>query len=203
MRNGEEIVGNRPEVLFGCHPLDAVEAAEIYRARIGPQRFFAIRIVIVLEIGHGQFAQAAIDRLAEAKTGVVGLGDSAPAVALPEEREHVIVVADGFQIEQEGFESLDTERGGAEEGAFQALGRAVAEDSAGAAAGGAFGLLVVGQVVEKALDALGIGEATEKGQLASMESVGEQVLILQEALEEPLPAVAARHGRVEALLRGR
>jgi hypothetical protein len=95
----------------------------------------------------------------------------------------VIVVTDGFQIEQEGFESLDAEGSGAEQGAFEALGGAVAEHAAGAAAGGTGGLLVISQVVEKALDSLGSGEATEKGQLTEMESVGGQMLIVQEAAE--------------------
>jgi hypothetical protein len=84
----------------------------------------------------------------------------------------VIVVTDGFQIEKEGLESLDTESGCAEQGAFEALGGTVAEDATGAAAGGACGLLVIGQVVEKALDSLGSGEAVEEGQLTGMESVG-------------------------------
>jgi len=54
----------------------------------------------VLEVRHGQFAQGAIDRLAEAQAGVVGFRDGAPAAALTEDRQNMVIITDGFKIEQ-------------------------------------------------------------------------------------------------------
>src|ERR1035437_7319753 len=63
------------------------------------------------------------------------------------------------------------ERGGAEERAFHAMRRAVAQHAAGRAAGLAVTLLVVGQVVQEALDLLRSSQAAEYGAFGGDESV--------------------------------
>src|ERR1700686_1860393 len=143
MRNAEQIIGNGPEVLLGSHPVDAVKAAEIYGLRVGAQCLFTIWVVIVLEVGHGQFAQTAIDRLPEGGTGIVGLGGRAPTTALAEDCQPVIIVADSFEIEKQRLPSLNTQCCRAEQRALQALSQAVAEHTARTAASRAVFFLVV------------------------------------------------------------
>src|SRR5581483_9960215 len=108
-----------------------------------------------------------VDGLAVAEAGVVRLGDGAPAAAAAEDGEDVVVVADGLEVEEEGRVAELAEGGGGE------VGGAVSQDEAGGPAGGAAGLLVVGDVgVEEALDFGGGGEAGEDGALFAGELVG-------------------------------
>src|ERR1035437_6262406 len=63
------------------------------------------------------------------------------------------------------------ERGGAKERAFHAVRRAVAQHAAGRAAGLAVTFLVIGQVVQEALDLLRSSQAAEHGAFCTDESV--------------------------------
>src|SRR5262245_22721702 len=172
MRDLKQVVGNCPEVRLGDHPLDRVEAAQVDGKGNGAQGLFALTVVVVLEIRHGELAQGAIDRLAEAQAGVVGFRDRAPAAALAEERQHMVVIANRFEIEQERLESQHSQSSGAEQSAFEALRQSVAQYAAWAAAGGASLLLVVTHaVIEKALDLLGRSQPAERTQFTSIESV--------------------------------
>src|SRR2546430_17704690 len=85
----------------------------------------------------------------------------------------MVIIANRFEIEQERLESLNSQGGGAEQSAFQAMRHPVAQDAARAAAGGAsFFLVVTHAVVEKALDLLGRSQPAERAQFTSVESVG-------------------------------
>src|SRR5476649_1226867 len=131
----------------------------------------------MLEVGHRQLAQGSIDGFAVAESGVIGFRDGAPMPALAEDGQDVVVVAHGFEIEQQGRVADQAQRGGGEQGAFHALGGAVAKHAARRSAGGAEGLLVVSQAVEEALDFFGGGETAEDGALSRGEGVGHRVQV--------------------------
>ena len=75
------------------HPARRRVARERKRPRKCQQRFLAARQAVFMRVAHRQFARAAIDRIAPAQDGVVGLADRAPQAALLEQRDDVILVA--------------------------------------------------------------------------------------------------------------
>src|SRR2546428_736043 len=79
------MLGDPPEIAVRRHPAPVapIEAREIDRARIGAQGPLAPQIDVALEIAHHQLPDAAVDRLAEAETRKVRLGDGAPVAAHP------------------------------------------------------------------------------------------------------------------------
>ncbi len=83
----------------------------------------------------------------------------------------MIVVADGFEVEHQGWLAHHTQSGGGEQGAFHAVGGTVPEDGARRAAGGAVRFLVVAQVVQEPLDFLGRSQGAENRALAGGERV--------------------------------
>src|SRR6266567_2662153 len=82
-----------------------IESSQVHRARVAPQRAFATQVEIDIEIAHGQFAQAAINRLAIPAAGEIGLCHGAPMPAYLEDRNDVIRVLFCFQIEDQRWES--------------------------------------------------------------------------------------------------
>lgn len=170
--DGVEVFGDVPDVLFAGHPVAAVEAREVDGAGgKGAEGFFAFEVVVVVKVAEGEFAEGAVDGFAEAEAGVVGLGDGAPVAVDLKDGEDVVVVADGFEIKEERREAGSAEGGGGEKSAFHAVGVAVAEDEAGREAGGARGLDVVGEIVEKALDVVGRFQGTEGAPFACIETI--------------------------------
>ena len=63
------------------HPQRRIDAPQIERRRIAAQRFLALLVAVLVEIGQRQFAQTAVDRITVAQHGAVGLGDRAPTAA--------------------------------------------------------------------------------------------------------------------------
>src|ERR1035437_3275568 len=118
VRNLCQVLSDGPEVFFRGHPADAVEAREIDRAGVVAESLLAGMIEVVLEIGHDEFTQGAVDRLAESEAAVIGFGDGSPMTVLLENGEDVVVVAHGLEIEQQGRKALDTESRGTEQGAL-------------------------------------------------------------------------------------
>src|SRR5580692_12197791 len=53
MADGEQILGDKPEVLVGGHPVAGVEAGEIDRARKSSQGALRSEIEVHIEITHG------------------------------------------------------------------------------------------------------------------------------------------------------
>ena len=93
---------------------------------------------------------------------------------------------------------MEAQRGGSEEGAFEAVGEAVAEDAAGRADGFAAGFLVVGDFgVKKALDAVGGTEGFEDARFGCVEAVRGRVessapTVTNELIYEVLKSVQAQ-----------
>src|ERR1019366_6308712 len=121
VRDAAQVFGYRPDVFLRRHPLDGIEAAQVHRARVAPQSLFLLEIVVMLEIGHRQFPQRAVNRLAVAQSRIVGLGDRPPMPTQPEDGQHVIVVADRFQVEQQRRIAEHAQGRRAEQGPFHAM----------------------------------------------------------------------------------
>jgi hypothetical protein len=75
-------------------------------------------------------------------------------------------------VEQKRRLAHHAQRGRPEERAFHAVSGAVAKHAPRGAAGGAARLLVIGQVVEEALDSLGSVEPPEDGPLGRRKTIG-------------------------------
>jgi len=85
----------------------------------------------VVEVTEGQFAQSAIDGSAEAEACEVGLGNAPPQSILAIDGENVVVVANSFEIHQEGRAAIDAESCGCNESAFEAVPFAFAQNAPG------------------------------------------------------------------------
>lgn len=92
------MVADRPQILFRSHPMDAVEAGEVNGPGVFAEGLLARQIKVVLEAGHNELTRSAVYGLAESQTGIVGFRYRSPMSVLPENREHVVVVADRRKI---------------------------------------------------------------------------------------------------------
>src|SRR6266513_306438 len=99
MMNGKEILSDKPDGFVGGHPVKAVKACQIDGTRKSSQRALSPQVEISLEVAHGQFAEAAIDRLAIAAPGVIGLRNGPPVAIDSKKGNDVICVALRLQIE--------------------------------------------------------------------------------------------------------
>ena len=97
-----------------------IKSRQIYRTRIAPQRAFAAQVEIDIEIAHGQLAEAAINGLAITAAGEVRFRHCAPMAAHLENRDNVVRVLFCFQIEDQGWESDDSQGGRGKNSSFEA-----------------------------------------------------------------------------------
>lgn len=114
------MLGDKPNRFLRGHPVQAIEAREIYRPGIAAQGAFEPQIEINIEVTHRQLAQRAINRLAITAAGEVRFRNRAPVPADFENRDHMIGVAFRFQVEDQRPKSQDPKRGGRENTAFKA-----------------------------------------------------------------------------------
>src|SRR5205085_413168 len=96
-----EVLRNRPEWFLRCDPFDAVETCEVHWPRVRAQCLFAFQIVVVLEERQRELAQSPIYRRAESQARVIGFSDCSPEAIRPIHRNHVIVIAHRFEIENQ------------------------------------------------------------------------------------------------------
>lgn len=126
---GDEELRYAPDVFFGGHPVLLVEAREIDRTRVGAERTFAAKIVVVVEVAQGELTQSAVDGSTEAEACEVGLGDTAPETILMKDGENMVIVADCFEVHEQGWVPIDTKSCSCDESAFEAVSLAFAENA--------------------------------------------------------------------------
>src|SRR5207244_6759063 len=102
---------DKPNGLVSRHPLQAIETREVYRPRVAAERPLKSEIEINVEVAHRQFAERAINRLAISAAGEVRFGDRAPVSANFENRDYVIGVLLGFEIENERRKTENAQSG--------------------------------------------------------------------------------------------
>jgi hypothetical protein len=95
-RNEKLIDG--PQVFFRRHPTDCIKSAQVQGTRIPAQSLLALEVVIVLKVGHDEFTDGTVDWFTETQTGVIGFCNGAPVPALLINGKNVIVIPDGFKI---------------------------------------------------------------------------------------------------------
>ena len=127
--NFAEMFGDEPDRFFRCHPVERIEPGEIHRTRISPQGALAAQIEINIEIAHGQFAQAAVNRLPITAAGKIRFRHCAPMSADFENCYDVIGILFGFQIENQWRKSDHAERGGGKNSALEARRSSIAQNS--------------------------------------------------------------------------
>ena len=56
VRNFAQVLGDEPDRLVGCHPVQPIESRQINRTRIGPQSTLESQIEVDIEVAHREFA---------------------------------------------------------------------------------------------------------------------------------------------------
>ena len=158
-----EPVRDRPEVFLGGHPADAVESDERPRRGMTAEGLLAPQIEVRLEVRQDERADRRPDRLAVAEARVVRARDRSPAAPLAKDGDHVVVVLDRLEVEDERRAPLDPERGGGEQRAVHALDGALANRAPRGAA--VLPAHVVIEAVEALLDPPRRIEAAEETRL--------------------------------------
>jgi len=158
-----EVVGDRPQVGLGRHPVQAVEAREVDRAAMTAERPLAVQVEVVLEVRHGQFPERSVDGLAVAQAGELARADCAPEAPPPVDRDDVVLVAYGRQVHDQWRVATDPKGRGREDGPLDAVGGSVAKDPPWRPERFPVVLRVVGDIVEILLDLLGCAEAPAEG----------------------------------------
>src|SRR5215475_5449590 len=119
----------------------------------------------MLVITHDQFADRAVDRLAESQSGVIRFRDRAPSPMLPEDGQQMIVVADGLQIDDQRLMSVDAQRRGGEKSPLGAMRQSVPQHASRRTAGlAAYFFVVPDVVIEKVLNLLRAGQPLDYGE---------------------------------------
>ena len=131
MRDPLEVGRDRPEVDLSGHPVKPVEAGQVHRATVATQCPFAGQIEVMLEVGHGQLAQGAVDRLAVAEAGELAGPDGAPVAVALKDRQDVVFVMHRGQVHDQRRPALHPERRRGQDGTFDAVGRLVPKHPAG------------------------------------------------------------------------
>src|SRR2546427_3102718 len=151
VRDREQVLRDEPHLFVGCHPIEIVESREIHRPRERAERSLAPEIEVSVEITHGQLAQRAMDRLTVCEAVVVRLRHRAPVAALLEDRDDVIGVMLGFEVNDERGETQYAERRRPEDRGLETVRRPLAQDAPWRPRRRR---QVIGHVVEKSLHAV-------------------------------------------------
>src|ERR1700680_82046 len=145
----DQILWDEPDALLRRHPLQPIEARQIDRPRVAAQRALAAQVEVEFEVAQRELTQTSIDGFAISAAGVVRLRDCAPTAGDAEQRDDMIGVALGLQIEDERRVADDPQRGGGEDRALQAMRRVLAQHAARRPRRAG---QMVGHLVEKFLD---------------------------------------------------
>ncbi len=101
MADGEQIFRDEPERLVGGHPIEVVEASEIYGIGKSSERTLPALVEIAFEVAHRELTQCPVHGLSVAASCVVGFRDSAPVIVMFENCDHMVGVVLGFKINYE------------------------------------------------------------------------------------------------------
>ena len=166
----EEVV-EFPQVFVGGDPVVA-HGAEVEGAGVGSEGFASVVVAeVFVVVGQGQLADGLVDRVAVADDGVVGFRDGAPASVFFEQRDDVFVIElDGLEVEEERGFAVQPESGGGEQGAFDAVGFALAKHAPGRHVGVAVFFEIDREAVEEVLDLAGRRKFPQGGLLAGVEA---------------------------------
>ncbi len=151
--DGGQIFRYRPQIFFRGQPVDFVESGQIHRSRIAAQAFLPLQIEVVLEVRHHEFAQSPVNGLAKSQPCVVRFRDGSPVIAVLEDRNHMVIVTDSFEIKQKRGPTMRLQSSRRQQGSFEAMCQPVTKHSFRRADRLPIEFLVIRNVfVEKALD---------------------------------------------------
>lgn len=180
---GDEEFRHAPYVFFRGHPMLRVQAGEVDGTRVGAKGSLAAKIVVVIEVAEGQFAQGAIYRRAKAKAGEVGFGDAAPKSILAKDGEDVVIIVDGFEVKEKRRIAVHAESCRGHESPFQAVPLALAQYFSRRPCG--VGILI-GNVVDELLDLRRGIESTKGAEIFRAEAVGRLAVPARSVLGQAL-----------------
>ena len=104
-------IADAVEVIVARRPFVFVESGEIERNGVLPHRLFLVHVEEQFEIGHCKFPLRFIYRLAEPQAREIRFRDCPEAAVLFEERDDVVVVADGLHVHDTRWISDAAQRG--------------------------------------------------------------------------------------------
>ena len=120
MRNFAEVFGDEPDRFFCGHPVTIIKSREVHRTRVPPQGALTAQVEVDVEITHRELAQAAVHRFAITAPREIRFRHCTPVPAHFENRNDVISVLFGFQIEDQGWKADYPERSRCENSALEA-----------------------------------------------------------------------------------
>lgn len=156
------MLGDEPDWLVCSHPVEPIEAREVHRAGIAPERAFSAQIEIDIEVAHRELAKRAINRLPITAAGKIRFCYRAPMSAHFENGHDVIGIVLGFQIEDQRRKTENAQGGRGEDSAFETGSGAISQNFFWRAGGVA---KVVSQLVEKSLHT---GRRLQRTQLSQL-----------------------------------
>jgi hypothetical protein len=129
VRDREQVFGDEPDFFWSRHPIEIIESREIHRPRERAQRSLAPEVEVRVEVAHDELAQRAMDRFPVREAVVVRFGDRSPVAASFEDRDDVIGVVLGFEVEKEWRKTQHAERRCREDRRLEAMRGALSQDS--------------------------------------------------------------------------
>ncbi len=165
-----QVVDEVPGAVLHRHPVGGHHAPQVVGHRVSAQRLVVALVVVLVQVGHGELAQARVNRVAPAQADAVGLGDRAPAAVAPEQRHHVVEILHRLQVEQQRRLALDPQRAGGEHGALDAVRAALAQHPAHGIAGFALLLEILLEPVQEGLDLFRRAQAAQHGKFTAAEA---------------------------------
>src|SRR5512144_753064 len=121
VRDPDEVVRDLPQIFFRGHPTDAVEPREVERSRVPAQRLLAAQVEVPLNVREHEVPHGPKDGLPEPEAGVVGSSDRPPQAVAAINRDHVVVVEDRLEIDDERRLALQAQRRRSEQRPVHAL----------------------------------------------------------------------------------
>ena len=140
---------DKPDRFFCRHPIEMIEAREIYRARVAAERALEAEIEVNIKVTHGEFAQRSVNRLAISAAGEVGFRNCAPATAHFENCDDMIGVVFGFKVEDQRRKTQHAQCGRGKDSTVEAGCRVIMQNLARRSR---VVLKIVRQFVEKPLN---------------------------------------------------
>ena len=105
MGDFEQIVHDEPDGFRAGHPMQMIEAGEVYRPRKCTQSALPTQVEIKIEIAKGKFAQGPMHGLAITAAREVGFRHGSPVTVHTVEGEDVVGIMLGFEVQEQRWKS--------------------------------------------------------------------------------------------------
>ena len=168
MMDFEEVVHDEPDRLFRGHPLQMIEAGQVYGPGKCTQSPLPPQIEIKIEIRHGEFAKGTMHGLAIAASSEIGFRHRSPVSIHAVDGEDVVGVVLSLEIQEQRRKAVGSQRRCRENRSFKTVRSIFAKYTTGRPRRVSN---MIGHVVKKTLNAVWVFEAAQLAQFGGSEHV--------------------------------